>query len=333
MPIIGVSGQKIDVDIRTELESFPWIRPRWATDKLIAASPFRYDHTPSFMVNLDGQFAGTFKDSGAYDADWESGNFAKLLAFLRDETYEETCEYLLDSYGGGGGLNSGDNKFELPTLHMPKAPRKPAVLASDKLNGYRFRHPYLGRRGISEKVQLFMDVGFRKDAQAVTIPWRHVNGELANVKYRKVRGKAFWYERGAEPIRNLVYGLDKVYAHNLGEVWICEAEIDAMSAYVLGQPAVAIGGASVSERQLELIRKSPISSAVIATDNDKAGEKVKRQLIEGLRGYVRLREIAWGETGKANVKDVNEALVGGKESLEVRNVDTLTIGRAGEIHE
>lgn len=323
MPIIGVSGQKIDVDIRTELEAFSWTRPRWTSDKLIAASPFRYDHTPSFMVNLDGQYAGTFKDSGAYDADYESGNFVKLLAFLRDETYEEAFEYLLDAYCGG--LNSGDNNFELPTLHMRNSDvRNRITLASDRLNAYKFRHPYLGRRGITEKVQRFMDVGFRKDAQAITIPWRHVNGDLANVKYRKVRGKAFWYERGAEPVRNLVYGLDKVYAHDLSEVWICEAEIDAMSAYTLSQPAVAIGGASVSERQLELIRKSPISSAVIATDNDKAGEKVKRQLIEGLRGYVRLKEIAWGGEGKANVKDVNEALVGGKESLEVRNVDALT---------
>ncbi len=47
---------------------------------------------------------------------------------------------------------------------------------------------------------------------------------------------------------------------------------------------------------------------VIAVDNDKAGAKVRRQLIEGLRGYVELRELALPD----GVKDVNEALVGGR---------------------
>lgn len=56
MPIIKVYGQELDVDIRQELEVFPWTPPRWSSDKLIAASPFRYDHTPSFVVNLDGDY-------------------------------------------------------------------------------------------------------------------------------------------------------------------------------------------------------------------------------------------------------------------------------------
>ena len=47
---------ELDVDIRTELEAFPWIRPRWDSEKLIAASPFRYDRTPSFFVFCVNQY-------------------------------------------------------------------------------------------------------------------------------------------------------------------------------------------------------------------------------------------------------------------------------------
>jgi DNA primase len=99
MTSIKVRGFTYEVDIRTELEQFNWVQPKWSTDKLIAASPFRYDKTPSFFVNFTGQYAGCFGDSGAYDAEWASGNFVKLLSFLRNETYEETEEYLAGEYG------------------------------------------------------------------------------------------------------------------------------------------------------------------------------------------------------------------------------------------
>ncbi|WP_170875199.1 toprim domain-containing protein [Virgibacillus pantothenticus] len=310
MPILKIGGVEADVDIREELEQFPWHRPRWASDKLIAASPFRYDNTPSFFVNLDGEYAGTWADSGAYDADYESGNFVKLLAFLRDETYEETAEYLLSTYGINS-VNAGDD-LRLPKLQLPKQ-RKPVVLAETTLKPYTYEHPYLHNRGISDKVQRFMGVGYCPQANAITIPWRYADGKLANVKYRKVQGKAFWYRKGAEPVRHLVYGIDKVYRHGLSDVYICEAEIDVMSVYAAGFPAIAIGGASISDKQIELIRKSPIERAIIATDNDKAGEKVKRQLIDALKSAVELRELMWGDS---EVKDVNEALVAG-------NVETI----------
>lgn len=63
MPEIKVRGQTLDIDIETELREFDWTRARWTADKLQAASPMRYDQTPSFFVNLDGEYAGTWSDS------------------------------------------------------------------------------------------------------------------------------------------------------------------------------------------------------------------------------------------------------------------------------
>lgn len=316
MPFIKINGQHLDVDIRGELEQFEWIKPRWTSDKLIAASPFRYDSTPSFFVNLDGEYAGTWADSGAYDADYESGNFAKLLAFLRDETYEETVEYLFEMYGGPKLDESG--KVSIPPVKLEESRRRIA-LSEEYLDPYRFRHPYLGKRGISEKVQRFMGVGYSKKDKAVTMPWRHPDGSLANVKFRKVYGKAFWYSKDAAPIRTLVYGIDKVYRHNLTEVVVCEAEIDAMSWMTDGKAAIAVGGTTVTKKQLDLIRKSPIERLIIARDNDKAGGKLGRKLFEGLNGYVELAEI----TIPSEFKDANDALVAGVklDELPVKGIE------------
>src|SRR5699024_9967546 len=118
MPIIKIQGVEMDVDIRGELEEFSWVRQRWSESKLMAALPFRHDRVPSFTVTLYVEYAGTFVDSGAYDADYESGNFPKLLAFLRDETYEETCDYLFEIYA--------PNEESKTRLEVPEVSLKPA---------------------------------------------------------------------------------------------------------------------------------------------------------------------------------------------------------------
>ena len=100
MPVISVRNYEVDVDIKSELEVYDWgYNARWSADKLIAASPFRHDSTPSFFVNLDGDYAGAWADSGAHDDNYTSGGFAKLLAYLRSESIEETERYLLEQYG------------------------------------------------------------------------------------------------------------------------------------------------------------------------------------------------------------------------------------------
>ncbi len=148
-----------------------------------------------------------------------------------------------------------------------------------------------------------MGVGYSKKDRAVTLPWRHADGGLANMKYRKVFGKYFWYFPGGEPIKNLVYGADYIYRHNITEAVVCEAEIDALTWLSVGKPAIALGGSTITERKLDIIRRSPLESVVICPDNDDQGEKMRRKLTEGLRGFVELKAVEIPE----GYKDANEA--------------------------
>ncbi|WP_077603660.1 toprim domain-containing protein [Oceanobacillus sojae] len=306
MPYVKVAGIELDVNVAEELSEFEWIRPRWTSDKLIAASPFRYDNTPSFFVSLEGEYAGSWKDSGAYDADYESGNLVKLLSFLRSETYEETVDYLLGKYGL---LDLADHyRVPLPQL---KRERKRIVLPEEELTQYKQRHTYLSSRGIDPKVEAFFNTRFAPTSQAVVIPWRHPNGQLANIKFRKIRGKAFWYKRGANPIRELVFGLDKVIKHELTDVEVCEAEIDAMSLWSVKKPAIALGSASISRKQIDAIKRTPIERLVISTDADKAGEKVAEQIHQAFPELQIYRRVF-----PEGIKDVNEVLTTRPTCLE-----------------
>ncbi|PEL95794.1 hypothetical protein CN604_24780 [Bacillus wiedmannii] len=299
MSSISIRGNLVNIDIEYELRQHTWTNERWSSDKLMAASPFRYEHTPSFFVNLDGDYAGTWKDSGAFDNEWESGNFTQLLSYLRNETYEETEDYLLEMYGVE---YSYDNLVLKPPKLQIDSGRK--ALDFGRLQEYAFRHPYLEDRGISEAIQRQMKVGYDRIRQAVVIPWFDTNGRLANIKYRKTRGKAFWYEKGGKPIGDLIYGLHLTYRRNIKRAVYCEAEIDAMSFMTAGVFGLANGGSSFNQRKADQLLKSPIEELVIVADNDLAGEKLRKELEKYLNGKIRLTNgYIQGH------KDANEALV------------------------
>lgn len=292
------------IDVEAELRAFEWRCARWTTDKLIACSPFRDDRRPSFYVWLrddpvSGARAGYWGDSGGYE--YQRGGFVQLLAFLRNETEEETREYLRSKYGSSAYVDTENMTLDLSGWTIDPKPKRrgldPAIL-----DEYRFRHPYLERRGISEKVQRLMRVGYDRKHRAITIPWFLPDGTLGNIKYRRVDSKQFWYHKGGMPIRELVYGLNIIYRKEIREAVLCEAEIDAMTAMTAGIPAIAVGGAKMSEQQAELIARSPLESVILATDNDEAGEKMREQAIRRLIGYVDLKIASI----PAGYKDLNE---------------------------
>lgn len=301
MAIIKLRNQTIDVDIESELRQYEWTRPHWLHDRLQAASPMRYERNPSFFIltkearSGSGEIypAGTWSDQGADDPEWASGSLPKLLAFLRNETYEESVEYLLYRYGVA---QAGERELLVPRLEIVK----PITRISDAaLSGLTTDYMYLNSRGISDEVQRQANVMYDKTRKAIAIPWYNASGHLVNVKYRRIDSKVFWYEKGAVPIRDLVYGIELASKITV----ICEAEIDAHSYREVGVAAIAVGGSSFSEAKRDIIRRSRIETLIIITDNDKAGAKLRKEIAESLRYVVKVRH---GYIEGA--KDANEAL-------------------------
>lgn len=297
MANVKIQGYTINIDIEAELQEFEWDRPRWSSGKLIAASPFRYDRTPSFFVNLDGDLAGVWGDSGAYEDDWKSGGIVKLLAYLRNETVEESSEYLLGKYGN---FNS-DEEFR---LILPKFPNYSCkrILPCDIITVVT--SPYLTKRAISTEVQAQSKVGKSRHKRFVAIPWYAPDGSLANVKYRATKGKAFFYEKGATPIGELVYGAD-LYVKSSGDLIVCEAEIDALSWRTAGYNAVALGGVAVTPQKISILQRIPFTRLVVAGDNDKAGVKFNSRVVQAFKGC----DLAVIDWEGSNFKDANEVLV------------------------
>ena len=292
------------MDVREELEQFEWHRATWTDDKLIAASPFRDDRRPSFYVWLrdnpqTGAKAGYWGDSGT----GERGNLVSLLARLRGVPESNILEYLGDTYCGVEEAEESIDRLDVAAWsRMLPTDVRPEPLDRSILDAYKWRHPYLSNRGISEAVQRMLRVGYCREKRAVTMPWFLPDGRLATIMYRSVRGKAFWYRRGGLPVRDLLYGIDVVYRRNLKAVVLVEAPIDAMYVMTAGIPAVALGGANITSAKTDLLKQSPVETVTIMADHDDAGQAWKRQAVEALSGYMSVKIAGY----PARHKDVNE---------------------------
>ncbi|MDR9852952.1 toprim domain-containing protein [Paenibacillus sp. VCA1] len=284
----------------------PWRNPRRHPNKLQACSPFRDgDDTPSFSVNLDpsSDKFGWWNDSGAVDRRWRAGPPEKLIAFLRNITEEEARELI---YGDGRAGPGEYISLRLPQDNV-RAPRKPLNITFEPQVS-----EYLLNRGISADIQQMFRTGYDPRSRAVILPWWAPDGRrIFNVKYRSTWDKRFWYAKGGWPIRDLLYGIDIVYQRNIKRVAVCEAEIDCLSLYSMGIPAIATGGAQFSTKKRDLILRSPIEEIIIVRDSDTAGRAWRNQVYEALRGKVDV-SLALVPRG---YKDVNEAWTTGDKRL------------------
>ena len=233
-------------------------------------------------------------------------------------------------YGDSGGAEPSD----LPVLRPMRltVPARYKPLDTTLLDAYKRRHPYLGERGISEEVQRLCQIGYDQRSNTVTIPWFNADGSLGNIKYRRVNEKTFWYltkcpaclgdkiiRKGrvyncascgiitenplrGRPIREMVYALNLVYERKIKRAAIVEAEIDAMTLWTAGMPAIATGGTAFTATKRDLIIRSPIEEIIVIRDNDRAGRDWQRRVIAELSPYMSVR-IA---TIPSRYKDVNE---------------------------
>lgn len=292
-----IREHEIEVDVLEELDLFEWEKVRKHGAEFQACSPFRNERKPSFYINLE---TGMWIDHGAEDETWKKGNLISLLSFLHNISYEETETMLLERYNviiddvEGMELNINIQMDDVP----------PKTFTRDELKDYLFRNKaYLLSRGVSEEVQKQFIVGYDKKSKAVAFFWMDAfTGKVVNVKFRSTKGKQFYYIRGGQPVSKHVFGLYQVIQNKCGKAYIVESEIDAMYLWSMGIPAIALGGSYLSADQKRKLLLSGVETFVIATDADKAGERIKASLIKELAGHVELLKVTLPDYAK----DINE---------------------------
>ena len=264
----------VPVNIWGELEPYLDHFREWKIrgDKFQCTSCFRHEKHASMAINLE---TGLWIDSGSPTDQYHKGNFVSLLAYLRQEEYQDTEMYLFQAY------HVMLEEVDSLQLKIDLQRESEVGVTYDWFKDFphlQFRHPYLLNRGITKEVQRLFCVGFDREHEAVAMPWFNMDKKVINVKYRSIRYKQFFYLQDGQLTRNYVYGLPQCKALGYKDVAIVESEIDCMYLWSNGIPAVAMGHAGINKNQIQLLLNAGIETVTFASDNDEAGERFRVEM-------------------------------------------------------
>ena len=154
-------------------------------------------------------------------------------------------------------------------------------ITEQELDKYRYYHPYLAKRGLTERTCDKFDIGYDPERDCITMPVRDALGRCLFVATRQIKSKFFNLPKDIE---KPVYGLYEIGADKLKEILICESVFNAATAYQYGRPAVALFGTGNKE-QYEVLKNLSCRKFVLALDPDDAGERGTQRIISALGKY------------------------------------------------
>ena len=162
-------------------------------------------------------------------------------------------------------------------------------VSEEELEKYRYVHPYMYERGLTDEVIELFDIGYDRDMQAITFPVRDIHGNCLFVARRSIKTKFFNYPEGVEKPLYGLYELNRKYPPFLTdvcgqkprshptEVIVTESMFDALSFWTIGKDAVALNGLG-NELQFKQLRELSCRTIILATDMDETGLRARERI-------------------------------------------------------
>lgn len=189
-------------------------------------------------------------------------------------------------------------------------------VTEEELDKYRYTHPYMYERKLTDKVIELFDVGYDSETDCLTFPVRDEDGNTLFIARRSVKTKFFNYPADVEKPLYGIYEYEMVRTQAvrnllmmqatpamldvIDELIVCESMLDALTAWVYGKPAVALNGLG-SELQFKQLREVSARKLILATDNDTAGMKARKRIRANVKNKL-ITEYIFPD----NRKDLNE---------------------------
>lgn len=164
---------------------------------------------------------------------------------------------------------------------------KPKTLDPQILETFWDRHPYMYQRGLSDEVLDRFQIKYDPVSSCVVFPVWDEKSNLVMLTRRSVKNKHFFIPAGIE---KPVYLLDKLLAEPPSVVAVCESQINCLTCWTYGLPAIALFGTG-STHQLEMLNKSPLRNYVLLFDGDEAGRRGARRFISEMRSDVFITDV------------------------------------------
>lgn len=208
--------------------------------------------------------------------------------------------WLLKNYAA---VEKKDRKEIVLDYNRASIKNHPKYVPDEELESYRYIHPYMYKRKLTDEIIELFDIGYDKDSNCITFPVRDIKGNCLFIARRNVDYKYFNYPQGVEKPLYGIYELKMAFPDpnkQYPDIIVCESMLDALTCWVYGKYAVALNGTG-SELQYNQLNELGCRKLILATDNDDAGRKARFNIREKVKNKLITEYVL-----PSNRKDINE---------------------------
>ena len=258
------------------------------------------ERKPSFGVNgeidrchcFSCSWSGTIEEmiSELYGYQ-DEGKFGKRWLVKRFNTVEiETRPNILENFGGRKNVRNSIRCDNITNGTISN------FITEEKLDKYRYIHPYMSERGLTDEIIERFDIGYDRERKEITFPVRDIEGRCVFVAGRSTERKFF----------RLPKGMDKpIYCSHLfrygtyTRAYITESFLNCLTCWKYNKPAMAMIGTG-NRKQYEILNKLPVREYILAFDPDEAGRKATERFRKNVHGKI-IKELVYPDN-----RDIND---------------------------
>ena len=225
----------------------------------------------------------------------DEGKFGKRWLIKRFNTVEiETRPNIMDGFSARNNRLNDKNINRLDNLNNNTIDN--IYISDEELDKYRYIHPYLYERGLTDEIIERFDIGYDRERKEITFPVRDIEGRCVFIAGRSTERKFF----------RLPKGMDKpIYCSHLfrygtyTRAYITESFLNCLTCWKYDKPAMALIGTG-NRKQYEILNKLPVREYILAFDPDEAGRKATERFRKNVHGKI-IKELVYSDN-----RDIND---------------------------
>lgn len=226
----------------------------------------------------------------------DDGKYGKRWLIKRFNTVEiETRPNIMEGFNDRD-ISNNWNTFNSGRHRVSGIQSDRHFIMEEELDRYRYIHPYMYKRGLTDKIIERFDIGYDRERKEITFPVRDIEGKCVFVAGRSVKSKFFRLPKGQD--KPIYQG----YRFRLGlykEAYIVESFLNCLTCWKYNKPAMALIGTG-NEKQYEILNNLPVRSYILAFDPDEAGRKATERFRKNVHGKI-IKELVYPDN-----RDIND---------------------------
>ena len=169
-------------------------------------------------------------------------------------------------------------------------------VTEEELDKYRYIHPYMYERGLTDEIIERFDIGYDKERDCITFPIKDIEGRCVFVATRSTKRKFFGLPKGYDkPIYQAYHFRRGKYR----TAYITESFLNCLTCWKYNKPAMAMIGTG-NQKQYEILNKLPVREYILAFDPDEAGRKATERFRKNVHGKI-IKELVYPDN-----RDIND---------------------------